>query len=324
MAHCSKTLCRFFIAFGALLCIMHGSCRQPKHAAVKQMAVFVSIAPQKYFVERIGGKHVAVSVLVPPGASPHAYEPKPSQMIALSKARLYFAVGVEFERAWLARVEKISPALTIVHTEEAIDKIEMATSTQLQLHAGHSHASHEHHRSETPVYALQHMHAGLDPHIWLSPRRVAEMGKTIVSALSRQAPDHARSFVDAYTDFTDSIASLSNDIKTVLAHAPSQTFMVFHPSWGYFADEFGLNQLPIELEGKEPTLKELAMITGVARRNNIKTIFVQPQMSYSAAQVIARTIDATLTRADPLAENWAENLRSLAREIADKAAEPVQ
>jgi zinc transport system substrate-binding protein len=252
--------------------------------------VAVSIPPQKYFVEKIAGDLVDVLVMIPPGSSPHVYEPRPVQMASLSNAKAYFAIGVEFEKAWLERLAKTSPAMMIVHTDRGIAK------QPLQEHPG----------EEAPS---AHDHEGLDPHIWLSPELVKHQAANMEHALSAAFPSHAATFRRNDSLFLLEIAALQDSIRAILrSQTPGRPFMVFHPSWGYFAREFNLQQIAIEVEGKEPSPSELGAIFDCAKRFGITTIYVQPQFSKRSAEVIAQQIGAHLEIADPLAMDWRENL----------------
>src|SRR5512139_1842937 len=149
-------LCLCLWAFLLLLC----SGLQPAPAtAGETIPVFVSIPPQKYFAEKIGGSLVTVSVMVPPGANPHIYEPRPNQMTALSKSRVYFAIGVTFETVWLPKFAKLNPQMRIVHTDKGIDKMAMV--------------AHHHEEEEVPgdkdsakSASLEESPGTLDPHVW--------------------------------------------------------------------------------------------------------------------------------------------------------------
>jgi zinc transport system substrate-binding protein len=279
-----------FIAVSALFLTCS---RQPAGTAGPLVAV--SIPPQKFFVDKIAGGLVDVLVMIPPGASPHSYEPKPAQMAALSSARAYFAIGVEFEKAWLGKLAGIAPGMTIIHTDSGIAKLPMEEGTE------HDSAHHE----------------GSDPHIWLSPELVKRQAATIAQALATLFPAHAATFRHRDSLFTSEIGALQDSIRLLLsARKSGQPFLVFHPSWGYFAKEFGLMQIAIEVEGKEPSPAELGAIFDLARRTNVTTIYVQPQFSRRSAEIIAGEIGARVVVADPLAESWHDNLIACARALA--------
>ena len=267
----------------------------PAFGDVEIVPVFVSIIPQKYFLEKIGGEFVDVSVMVQPGASPTVYEPKPSQMVALSKARVYFAIGVPFESVWLERIMTANPKLITIHTEKGIQK----------------RAMREHHHGEEGITVLEkrHDHQIKDPHIWLSPPLVMVLARNILDALCRIDPSHSESYEMNYKQFILELVDLDAEIRKIFAgHDRGVAFMVFHPAWGYFAEAYGLEQIPIEVEGKEPKPAELQRLIEYARQGGIKVIFVQPQFSAKSAKTIAKAIGGDVVYADPLALDWAENL----------------
>lgn len=267
--------------------------------------VFVGIAPQKYFVDRIGGGLVQVAVMVEPGASPHTYEPRPKQMAELAEAKAYFTIGDNFDQVWLDRIVSASPNIVIVRTEDGVRKMSMTA---------HHHDTGTHDER----HGVHDEHGGLDPHIWLDPRLVKIQANNIRDGLIRVAPEHAATFDANCKAFLRELDDLDRDIRDILASVPSdrRKFLVFHPSWGYFATAYGLTQTAIEIEGKEPSPKELSHIISTATQSGIKVVFVQPQFSEKSATVIARQIGATVVRLDPLAENWADNLRNAAKSFA--------
>ncbi len=264
--------------------------------ACAAVSVFVSILPQKYFVRQIGGDLVDVHVMVPPGAGPATYEPKPRQMMALSTAAVYFAAGVPFERAWLDKIAAANPNMRIVHTDDGIEKIPMA----------------DHHHAADPSRAAHGDETLLDPHIWLSPPLVKIQAGHIFNTLAAIDPGHEETYATNYHAFLGEIDSLHRQLLAVFAGKQGAAFMVFHPSWGYFANTYGLRQIPIELEGKEPKPVQLKDLITKARSMGIKVVFAQPQFSAKSARVIAGAIKGTVILADPLAENWADNLRTQA------------
>lgn len=277
----------FCLVFGAVL---------PAQAAT---SVFVSIVPQKYFVEKIGRDHVRVSVMVPPGASPHTYEPRPRQMSDLTTAKAYFTVGMQFERIWLKRLTSANPNMAVVQTEEGVVKRPMSDHD----HDEPDHTGHNHHAEES-----------LDPHIWLDPTLVRQQAANICRGLCGIDPEHAGEYQRNLETFLSELAELDREIRATLAPLPREqrTFLVFHPSWGYFAAAYGLHQEAIEAGGREPSPKDLARLIAKARELHAKAVFVQPQFSQKSAEVLARQINAQIVRLDPLAENWVDNLRRAA------------
>ena len=260
--------------------------------------VFVSGPPQKYFVDRIGGNRVKVSVLVPAGADPHSFEPKPATMVELARAGAWFTVGIPFEEALLPRISSANPDLAVVRTEEGILRTALAVGGQ----AGED-ASHE----------------GVDPHIWLSPRLVKVQAENILRGLIEADPSGEKTYRANARRFNAELGALDRELKSLFAGKQGKSFLVFHPSWGYLAADYGLRQIAIEAEGKEPKGPDLVRIIELAKEKRIRVIFVEPQFSSRSAKSIAGSIGAKLATADPLAANWADNLRKTARAFSQAA-----
>ena len=267
--------------------------------------VFVSIVPQKYFVERIGGESVKVSIMVQPGANPATYEPKPRQMVALSKAKAYFAIGVPFETVWLNRISAANSGMTVIHTEEGIEKRIMED----HLHGEEGYSAQE---EEEREQAEEH-HGVKDPHIWLSPRLVKVQARNILNGFLRIDPARGASYEKNYKSFIAEIYALDTEIKGIFAgKGRGMVFMVFHPAWGYFAQAYGLEQVAVEMEGKEPGPVDLRELIRHAREEGIRVIFVQPEFSTKSAETIAKAIEGEIVFANPLALEWADNLKKVA------------
>jgi zinc transport system substrate-binding protein len=265
--------------------------------------VFVSIVPQKYFAEKIGGELVSVSVMVQPGASPATYEPKPNQMVALSRAKIYYAIGVPFERVWLRKVNAANPKLLVVHTEKGIEK------RPIKAHH-HQERKHEILKKEGPADEHQGI---MDPHIWLSPPLVKIQAKNILNALLLVDPSHGTIYETNYRKFIVELDALDADIRGIFAGKGERVaFMVFHPAWGYFAQTYGLDQIAVEMEGKEPKPADLKDLIHHARGRGIKVIFVQPEFSARSAGAIAKAVGGKVVFANPLALDWASNLKEIA------------
>ena len=266
-----------------------------------QTNVIVSIVPLKVFVDKIGGDKVNTSVMVKAGASPHTYEPKASQMKAISKANVYFAIGVEFEKIWLDKFQNQNQKLIIKDVAYNLNK---ATINE------------HHHEKETHVH---HNEPTLDPHLWVNPLNVKKIAHNIFVTLATLDPKNLAFYKKNLDAYIKKLDSLDTKIKTILKDVPNgSTFMVFHPAWGYFAKEYHLKQLPVEVEGKEPKMKALVKLMKKAQKENVHAIFTQPEFSDKSAQIIAKNLHIRVVKASPLAENWSENLINLAKAIANK------
>jgi zinc transport system substrate-binding protein len=287
--------------------------------AQDKISVFVSIAPQKYFLQQIGKELLDVQVMIHPGADPHTYEPKPRQMVAISKAQLYFAVGIQFEEAHLKKITASNPNLKVIDTDLGIVKLAMAAHDHDDPVEEHHEGDHDHkendHHGEVDHDKGHHEHAGLDPHIWLSPPLVKQQARTILVALQEADPAHRSVYETNFQKFAASIDHLDAELKTLFAGKTGLRFMVFHPSWGYFAQAYRLKQVPIEIEGKDPKPAELQELIEHARNEGIKVIFAQPQFSDKSARLVAKEIGGQVVYADPLAEDWMSNLMAVANKF---------
>ncbi len=270
--------------------------------ASDRLTVFVTIEPQRYFVQQIGRELVDVKVMVPPGADAHTYEPKPRQMVSLSSAKLYFAIGIEFEQTYLDRIISNNPQIKVVHIDKGIEKIPMKA---------HNHEGSDHHEDETDAND-HHEHHGLDPHIWLSPPLVKIQAETIMNALREIDPAHKSQYEANYFNFIKEIEQLDTDLKTVFKNKSGMQFISFHPAWGYFADAYNLEQVPVEIEGKEPKPAQLKELIEHARENKIKVIFAQPQFSAKSARAVADEIEGEVIFTDPMDYDWLANMRNVA------------
>lgn len=286
--------------------------------ASDKQRVFVSILPQRYFVKQVGGHLVDVSVMVMPGASPATYEPTSSQMTKLNKSAAYFSIGVPFEKTWLPRISSINPDMPIVPTDQGIDKQPMAAHEHLPGHEDRDKHLHKHKNDEGHDHNGIQKHQGIpDPHIWLAPDLVKTQAHNILDGLVKIDPSHKAKYNKNLNIFLKKIDKIDAEIRDIFKDIPekNRSFMVFHPAWGYFAQQYDLNQVPVESGGTEPSPKELAKIIDHGRKHDISVIFVQPQFSNKSAQVIAREMDAQVIEIDPLAENWSKNLLHVAREL---------
>ncbi len=273
---------------------------------VDKIPVFVSILPQKYFVEQIGQDLVDVRTMVKPGSSPATYEPKPDQMAALSRARLYFSIGVPFENTWLGKLASFNPGMRIVRTDQEVLKKPIT---------GHEPKGGKPAGDREPRIAK-----GLDPHIWLSPPLVMIQARSILKALQEIDPARTQVYEVHYRTFIQRLVELDGELRRIFTGKSGLPFIVFHPAWGYFADAYGLRQVPVEVEGKEPKPAQLKTLIDTARALRIKVVFVQPQFSARSAGQVAEAIGGQVVQADPLAPNWLENMR----EVAEKFKAAVQ
>lgn len=273
----------------------------------EKLKVFVSILPQKYFAEKLLANNGEVNVLIGAGMSPHTYEPLPQQMSKLSRADMFFTVGIPFEKVIIGRLKNLCPNLVIVQTDENIEKIKMA---------GHHHHEepHEHHHEEAHKHEM-----GLDPHFWLDPIRTITMAENMAKAITAKRPDLADSIKANFESIKSEMNQLDTELTQKLFSFKGKTMLVFHPAFGYFANRYGMVQKAVEIEGKEPAPRQLAELIRNCRAEGIKVIFVQKQFPLATAETISRSIGGRVVAIDPLAEDYVNNLKAMAEAVADSA-----
>lgn len=284
---------------GTLLAIyLVGGCtNQQAEEESEKVRVVVTIPPQAEFAEKVGKDRVEVTVMVPPGASPHTYEPTPSQLTKVSNAHLYAVVGsgIEFELAWMDKIIGMNENMVIVDCSQGIELIRE-----------HEDKEHEHYG-----------HEGYDPHIWLSPRNAVIMVEHIYQGLIQIDAENKEYYTQNKNEYVKELNDLDEEIVKALSGKENRKIMVYHPSWAYFCRDYRLQQIPIEKEGKEPTPQGIAHLIQQAKENNITVIFASPQFNTESAEVIAREINGTIVLIDPLEKTYTENIRKVAEAFAE-------
>ncbi|MFO7946312.1 MAG: zinc ABC transporter substrate-binding protein [Armatimonadota bacterium] len=272
----------------------------PQQDRPQQITAVVSILPQQFFVQRIGGDHVDVEVLVGPGASPATYEPTPTKMAALEEADVYFRINMPFEDSLMKQIRGSFPDLRVVDVSRdiklrPIDRFETvgAETDEAADHAGQR----------------------MDPHVWLDPTLAAKQARTMADVLGELAPRKADTFEENLQKLLTDLDRITHQVANMIVPIKGSEILVFHPAYGYFAEYFGLHQVAIEVEGKSPSPRQLAEILQHARENDIQALFVQPQFSSTAPEAIAAEIGAEVISLDPLAPNYLENLVTMAEKI---------
>ena len=265
-----------------LFIFIASSCSREEPTGEKPMVV-VTILPQAEFVKKVGGDRVDVTVMVPPGANVHIYEPTPSQMTILAKAAMYAKVGsgIEFELTWMEKLRAVNKEMLVVDCsagvplQEVIDEVDSSE---------------------------------IDPHIWMSPGNVAVMVQNIYEGLVTIDAANKAYYEQHRDAYLQELSRLDREIRDSLSGVPDRTFMVYHPYLGYFAREYGLTMLSIEKEGKEPTAAGMARMIAQAKERNITVIFAEPQFNPQSARVIADAIGGRVVFIDPLAGDYVANM----------------
>ena len=257
--------------------------------AEHRIIIAVSIVPQDTFVKAVAGELVDTVVLVPPGHSPENYAPSLRQLTQLSKAPLYFSIGVPAEEA------AILPKLPGINQDLRI--VDLAAET-------------------AKIYAEREFSPGQrDPHIWLSPQRVGVMVDVIARELGRIDPSHQDTYLQNAAAYRQELEELDRKIKASLEGLSQKSFLIYHPSFGYFADDYGLTMIAVEKEGKETTIADLKQIITLARELQIKTVFYQAETDSEQLRTVAEEIGAKTQPVAPLAPDYINNLEKFTQTI---------
>ena len=280
------------IALSVVLSVVALSFWAPLVSAAS-MEVFVSIPPQKYLLDRLGEDHVKTHVLVGEGQSPHLFQPTSKQVMAMSRAKVFFTVDMEFEHIFVGKLEESVHSLQVVNSVKSIEKVPLQ--------------DHEHHGGK---------HAVLDPHVWLAPTNLKIMAANMAEALISVDPANGQIYKRNLEILTGELEELDRVIKKELAPFAGASFYVFHPSFAYFARSYNLHQEAVEVGGKSPTPKQLGALIAKAKEEQVKVIFVQEQFDPRSARVVAQATGAKVVPLNPLAENVTENLRDISRSIS--------
>ena len=250
-----------------------------------KIGIVVSVAPEAEFVNAVGGDKVNVTVMVPPGANPHTYEPLPEQLKNVSRAKMYIEVGtpLEFELNYMDQIKSVNPHMLIVNSSSGVSLIPNT-------------AEHE---------------EGADPHIWVSPKNAKIMVENIYQNLVQIDPSNQDYYRKNKDNYIHQLDELDKNLTQSLKGKEDSNILVYHPSWAYFCKDYHLNQIAIESGGKEPTPQEIANIVDMAKKYNIKVVFVEPQYSPKSAEVIASEIGGQVISVDDLSEHYIENMKKV-------------
>ncbi len=298
--------CIFALALAisaSLLCGCISNDEEASQEETGKVNVVASTVPLGHFSKMVGGDRVSVTVLIPPGTSPHTFEPSPSQLVDVEDADLYIKNGAGLE-LWMERIIQANQKMLVVDASAGVDLIE-AIGSEDHDHGASSGGSEVHGKILTA-----------DPHIWLSPQNAMIIVENIYHGLVEVDPENADIYRKNRDDYLDELAELDRDLNSTFAGTNRKEFIVLHPSWGYFARDYGLVQVAILESEKEPGPRYLAEIVEVAREKNITTIFVDPNFNPKSAEIIAEEIDGFVVPLDPLAEDYIENMRIVGQKIA--------
>ena len=267
--------------------------------------ITVSIEPLRYFAEAIGGDKYTVKSMVGAGLNPEDYDPTPRQMVDLGKSQAYFEVGsLGFEQAWMDRIRENNPQLQLFTMSEGFDLMQAPEDT---LHAEEKHDG---------AGAHGHVHAGADPHIWSSFSGARQIARNTLQAFITLDPENEAYYRANYRTLLDEIGQTEREVSQDLDSLQTRTFIIYHPALTYLAREFGLTQLSIEFDGKEPTPAQLKKLIETARENGVKVVFVQMEFDRKNAELIAGETGCELVSINPLSYDWNGEMLRIAQALA--------
>lgn len=278
----------FFLSISCIfLCLA-----SPVYSA--SIEVFVSILPQQYAVERIGGDYVNVNVMVKPGQSPETFEPSPKLMSLYSKSDIFFTIGLPFEQVWIDRVASLNKDILVINTQpdkdSLTDHIEKAT------------VSSEHHHS-------------WDPHTWLSPVLFLQQAKIILHELIAKSPENKSYYYSNYNELKHDINVMHDMFSKAFKETSKANFITFHPAFSYFARQYGLTQISIEMDGKDPSAKQVAQVINRMKKEKVAYLLIEKQFNQTIPVTIANSVGAKILVIDPLALDYLMNMRDVADKI---------
>ncbi len=263
----------------------------------EQIKTFTAIEPVEYIVEQITKNVINNKSLIPKGQSPHSFSPTPKQLIALSKSNIYFSIDFPFERHLFEKIKNINPNLLIIDITQGV--------IRKGINEEHHHHSHEEKCN----------HAGLDPHIWLSPKNLIVISNNIEKILSDNDSANSAKYKQNLKELIEKLELLDKKIEKQLKPFTGKTIFVFHPSFGYFTSDYNLKQETVEVEGKSPTPRQLHHLIEEAKEDNVKIIFTQPQFDERSAKIIANKINGTVEAMNPLKKDIISNIADIANKI---------
>lgn len=268
---------------------------------LEKITVVVGIVPEAAFVEKVAGDLVDVVTLIPPGNSPTNYQPTVSEMQALSNADIYFTLQMPTEESnILPKISGFNENIVIVNLRDAVSEVYPLRN----MNSCCTHIENEH--EETAV----------DPHVWLSPKRVIAMVQAIGDELSTIDEQNRETYRQNVQSYVTEIETLDSEIKNDMEYLGDKSFLIYHGAYGYFADDYGLKMISIETQGKQATAVEIGVVIEYARDNNIKTVFYQEEFDDSQAQTIAEEIGGRVVSVSPLSFDYIEELRDFTNALA--------
>lgn len=288
-----------------LLVVLFGSsCNQQ---STKDKIITVTIEPQRYFAEQLADSLFEIVTMVPAGSSPETYDPSPVQMAKLSDSKAYFCIGhIGFEEVWMDKVKANNPGLPVFDNSKGMIFIQ-----------SEEECDHDHHHEGGDIH--HHAHAGgIDPHTWSSPKKALHIVNNMYDAFVELDPDHQEIYKNNLEKLKAEINRTDSVITDLLKDIPNRSFIIYHPALSYFAEDYGLEQYCIEIDGKEPSPEILKRLVETSKEKEIKIIFIQQEFDLKNAEIIAKETGCKLVTINPLSYEWSKEMIHIAKALADE------
>jgi len=263
--------------------------------------ITVTIEPQRYFAEKIVGDKFVIQTVVPSGQSPETYDPTPKQMVEIGQSQAYLRIGyIGFEQVWMKKLESNNPNLKVFDTSEGMKFVINSEEDNHEIIEGDNHH-----------------HGGIDPHIWNSIEGAKVIAWNMLNAFISIDRENTAYYWKNYKTLLVEIENTEATLKQLLAPIAGQSFIIYHPALTYFAAEFGLKQLCMEIDGKEPSPLQLKKLVEAAKANHTHVVFIQQEFDQKNAELIAKETNCQLVAINPLDYNWNKELIRIAKVLAD-------
>jgi zinc transport system substrate-binding protein len=282
-----KKILPILFMFSLLISACSAQTNNPSFTEDGRLKISVSIPSIQWLVDQIGGEQVQTQSLTTSGDDPHTYEPSPAQMTALATSDFYFSNGVEFEEVWIPKFSSANSNLQVVDISVGVERIPGA----------------DHQQEEGDE------HEGLDPHIWLSAENMRQIANNIASTLKSADPENSAVYQSNLEKALGIIEDVNNQLTQKLSQTQRQQFLIIHPSLGYFADAFGLQMIPVEVDGQEPSPTQLVDILNASKTYGIHTLFTQTGSNPLNVQMLAEQAGINqIIEIDPMLYDWSANM----------------
>lgn len=287
------SLKKFLILFLSISLIFTYGCsnlsKTNETKANDKLTVAVSIPPEEAFVKAVAGNLVNVVTLIPPGKSPENTQPTPQTLQKFSNAKLYFTIGVPSEKeSILPKAKSINKNIKIVNLFDETEKI----------------------------YKPRKFGNSIDPHIWLSPKRTEVIIQSIKNSLCSLDPKNKEIYEENCVNYINKLKTLDINIKNKFKNKKNKSFIVYHPAFGYFADDYGLNMIALEKEGKDASPQDLQNLIDIAKKQNLNTIFYEEEVDSKQSRAFAESINGKAQKLSPLSQEYITNMQTMTNDIA--------